>query len=200
MLDMCLRFIQNNEKDLYKCFTLRILKHVLHCLKLLLKKKRFLYRFYSFSSINSTCQVFLNLLSVANALTDCSNDAYNTLSPSLLMHIFSFLLIILPHIFKLDQACFYKSYPFNFCYTLQLSSVTVVSLSFHQLRCKKDNLGRWEDMEWEVRMKKAFSKSFPVFYLVTQPYIKTVLWPWQARKPSSQHSMDSIQQNNKVIA
>lgn len=29
-------------------------------------------------------------------------------------------------------------------------------------------------MEWEVRMKKAFSKSFPVFYLVTQPYIKTV--------------------------
>lgn len=36
---MCLRFIQNNEKDLYKCFTLRILKHVLHCLKLLLKKK-----------------------------------------------------------------------------------------------------------------------------------------------------------------
>lgn len=55
-------------------------------------------------------------------------------------------------------------------------------------------------MEWEVRMKKAFSKSFPVFYLVTQTYIKTVLWPWQARKPSSQHSMNSIQQNNKFIA
>lgn len=52
--------------------------------------------------------------------------------------------------------------PCNFCYTLQLYSVTVVSLSFHQLRCKKGNLGRWEDMEWEVRMRKS-SKSFPWF-------------------------------------
>lgn len=137
-----------------------------------------IYIFFNpFSSINSTCQVSLSLLSVANALTDCSNGAYSTLCPSISMYIFSFLLLILFYIFKLDQACFYKSYSLQFFYTLLLSSVTVVSLSFHQLRCKKDNLERWEDMEWEVKMRKASSKSFPrILPCHAALYKNSLLW------------------------
>lgn len=139
--------------------------------------EKYFFFFYPFSSIHSSCQVFLSLLSIVNALADCSNVAYSTIRPSISMYIFSFLLLILLYIFKLDQACFYASYSFQFFYTLQLSSVTVVSLSFHQLRCKKDNLERWEDMEWEVRMRKASSKSFPhILPCHTALYKNSLLW------------------------
>lgn len=83
--------------------------------------------------------------------------------------------------------------PCNFCLTLQLCSFTVVSLSFHQLRCKKGNLGRWEDMEWEVRMRKFSSKSFACFLPCHAALYKSSLsWPWQARLLSPQRIMDDI--------
>lgn len=56
-------------------------------------------------------------------------------------------------------------------------------------------------MEWEVRMRKSTSKSFPFFLPCHAAlYKNSLLWPWQASLLSPQHTMDSFQQNNKALA